>query len=515
MLVNMRDGMRFGVGIDALTESVRATALEFNAEVDGEGGQRVGAEVKMIETQESLMESLSLSVAASINYGLASLDARMELAKSSAVNLHSLYVLFKATVTNPARHMDRPKLLEPAETLYRTDPEAFRLTYGDHYIDEIYSGGAFFGLFTFETRDSSSQSSLSAELRASVGGFLAGGEITASFRQTVEEFKSQSNMSINVLMDGGGNLENPSTLEELQELYENFNTSVKDHPIDYRASLKEFRYLPMPPGPSWAEHLVRAQTIKTCGTYVIETLGELSEIDFVLRYPEQFESHDASALRAYRGELEGQLPKWGRRATACSGDVDKCAITMDEQPPARPSLPKRITTTDPLGEKHAWLLAHDDRGKWAYNPKGLGDRTLDKDWQPGPDGGRYIYFKDYYENVAPGRSHFGVDAGGLFYKPGVGAFGVGGTFLEIYLWTGGCFGPHGYPIEDETFVEDKPGWRRQRFEREGDWRPPSATGYGVDSRFVSDSLWYYSDGKRGYPFPKDVIDHATNLSQWH
>ena len=181
----------------------------------------------------------------------------MQLAQSQAVNSRSLYVLMKVSVVNPKRFMVNPRLTPRAETAFRTDGvEAFRLIYGDQYIDEIYSGGEFYGLFMFETLSESTQSELAASLRASVGGFFVGGEITASFSQSVEEFKAKTNMTITALMDGGAGLTNPTTLNELKDVYQDFNAAVRDNPIDFQASLKDYRYLPLLGGGSIPENLV-------------------------------------------------------------------------------------------------------------------------------------------------------------------------------------------------------------------------------------------------------------------
>jgi hypothetical protein len=185
-LINLTEGMRFGAGVDGITEEVRGLPIQFDDVSDERGGQIVRSEVKIIETQESLMESMNLSVNASVRYGMASGDAKFSLAQQHAVNHYSLYVLLTADVRNPARHMVRPRLTEEAARIYRNDPEEFRQIFGDSFIDEIFSGGDFFGLFIFETHDERSRTDLKASLDVSIGSFLSGGEISASFNNAIE-----------------------------------------------------------------------------------------------------------------------------------------------------------------------------------------------------------------------------------------------------------------------------------------------------------------------------------------
>jgi hypothetical protein len=521
VIINIREGMRFGVGIDGLTESVRAYAVDSDGETTRSGGQHVGSDVVMIETQESLMEQLNISAGASIHYGLASLDARMEFASSHAINSHTLYVLLKSTVTNAARYMQNPRLSESARIAFQTDPENFRNIYGTHYIDEIYGGGAFFGLFAFETMDERSQNSLSIDLRASIGGFLgAGGEITASFQHAVETYKSKTNMSIHVVYDGGAGLQNPSSLEDLKSLYSAFARNVRDNAIDYQASLKEFRYLPLPAGRSWVEQLVRADTIEQCGKRVIDALVQRSAVDFILRYPQQFKPFNANELRRYREALEDCIPRWARRASACSENIDQCAFAEDEHQPATPTLPDRFFAADPAGameEKRAWLRSHDNLFDGYYDVDNLDGRTIQNDWQPGPRGGRYIIFTESRPLEGEPSTHLTHEVAGIYYHPDYGAFGVAGPAFEIYHASGGPYGNGGYPVSDDSYVEGWPDWRRQSFEKLTNWAPPQVDPVG-DFNLSRDLAYNWRAGGVFYSYGRSTAAAAVGsrgeLTQW-
>ncbi|WP_351230156.1 hypothetical protein [Streptomyces sp. NPDC002133] len=486
MLVNMREGMRFGMGMDGLTEQVRGRAIDHDGDTTSSGGAKTRSGVRLIESQETLLESLNVSVGASFRYGLASVEAKVQFVRESEVNSRSLYVQFWAYVQSPARTMINPRLSAAAKALYETSPGDFRSLYGDHFIDEIYSGGEFFGLFKFETRSERSHSDLQADLRASVGGFFAGGEIKAAFRNAVDTFKQKTNMSILVMMDGSEGLQNPSDLDDLQDLYRGFNAAVRDNPVDYRANLKEMKYLPLPTGLSWAESHLREQIITECGRQVVDGLAQRNEVGFILRYPEQFESFDTAPLVDYRAALEARLPRWARRATACSDDTSQCVIAPDEDVPVPPPFPRRLRDEDPLVEKWEWILAHDDLISVDFRRENLGGRSTRDDWQPGPRGGRFILFRrDNGE---------GEPCAGLFHHPSHGTYGVAWNMFRLYWADGGPHGGHGYPISDELFmsehegwfprsiypfedgdwnihgVEVGPGWRRQIFEYEAEWR---------------------------------------------
>lgn len=441
MIVNMREGMRFGMGMDRLTEQVRGQALEFDEIQRRDGGQQVRPNVQMIQEQSQLQESMNISVAASVRYGMASVDARMDFAKSHAVNSFSQYILFKCTVRNPAAYMVRPRLSAIAQEVYGKNPEEFRAVFGDSYIDEIFSGGDFYGLFVMETKDERTKEELGAKLSAKVNGLMVGGEINAEFKNVTEEFQGKTTTTIDAIINGGAAQANPTDVEDLRNLYQSFNKSVLDSPIDYQASLKEFKYLPMPSGPTWVENIARQHTIETCGRYVIDALATRSNVEYLLKYPEQFEAFDKDAeqeVREWLGNLDQRISQWARRAGSCSSDINECAIGQDEQPLSAPKIPVRIQSADPLQAKWDEIKRHDERARPYFAELGP-DGPLSETYEKGPRDGRFRIFKDLKT---------GVRLGGIFWEPQRGAHVVYGRIFAEYDRRGLCHGSMGYPVSD-------------------------------------------------------------------
>lgn len=436
-IINLSDGMRFGAGVDTHTEEVRGLPIVYDKETYGLGGQKVNAQVKIIESQESLMKSMNLSISAGVRYGLASADARFSMVQDSSVNQYALYVLLSTSVRNPPRYMVNPRLSDQAKQMYRNDPETFRSTYGETFIDEIYSGGDFYGLFIFNTYDERSRTELKASLDVSIGGFLAGGNISMAFESAIEESKSRSSMEIRAIMSGGSGLQNPSTLEELKQLYRNFNAEVQRNPVDFQASIKDFRYLPLPQGPTFAEQAVRRDTIDNSARRIVEGIKLRGDIEFVLKFPEQFENPDLPALKAAYAAIDEQLPKLAKRARDCAQDIGQCSLGGLE--PITATLPKRLANAgDPLQVKWEDVLAHDSRAA-AWVPSG-GLRSPLSKYDRGPRGGRYKLFYNNDNKVT----------GGLFWHPDLGAHVVYGGIMQTYLARGHCEGPLGYPKTDEA-----------------------------------------------------------------
>jgi hypothetical protein len=426
--------MRFGMGVDSITEEVRGQALVFQGEQQDPLAQIVKASVRMVESQSDLMEAMNISAGLSARYGLAEGDLKVELATQHAVNEYSLSMLFKAEVNNAPRTMVNPVLTADAATMYRRDPNRFRDIYGDTYIDEIYGGGELFGLFVFNTRDENSRSDLKLALDVSIGTFLAGGDLKASFQNTINRHSRTATMQIWALLSGGAGLTNPRDLDDLGNLYSDFNRSVAAHPIDYRASLKEFKYLPLPETETWLNQVVRRDTIERCGHMVIEGIALRAKLDYVLANPGQFEPFDRDALEAMRVANLEAMRQSSRRANDCAADLKECNLIGID--PVRPVIPRRLASTNPLATKWELLLQNDEAREF-FSEGYLEGAGIDGVQHA--NGGIYKFF------VRDGRA-----IAGIFWHRDISetAIGVYGPIFAEYHSRDHCQGRLGFPTKD-------------------------------------------------------------------
>jgi hypothetical protein len=492
MLINITPQMRFGMGVDSHTQEVKGKALKFKRVERQQGGQIKRASFEMIESQESLMQDLNISVGASIRYGLAEADARFDFSKQHAVNGYSQYIRLAAYIQNPRQYMVDVELTDDAKATYNRDKEEFRRLYGDCFVDEIYTGGEFYGLVTFETRDETTQEQTGASLRLALGGFIAGGEINASFSEAIKTASRKSRISIDSMTSGGIGLQNATNPAELIDAFRAFGQSAAEHGVEYRASIKEFKYLPLPAGGTVPEEMVRQTTVREAGNRIIEAIKLRSKIQYILWHLEEFKEPNEEALRRQLAELEDRLPKWATVARDCVEDVAKCNLRGLD--PIVVNLPDRHAQAprDPIEERYEQLDQESEVRDRYFKETFL--KTPIQQYDVGPRGGRFKLFYDAGQPIS-----------GIFWHPQLGAHCVYGPIFKEYYRTGHCGmrnaeSLRGYPKTDvgllagewlgangrNTFVD---------FERGSLW-------LDVDSGAISDRFLQRAPGGPGNrPFP--------------
>lgn len=428
------------MGVDSLLQQARGEAITYAGVSDSDGGQTVTGDLKVITTQQELVETLDISVSASVRYGFFSADGRMNFAEEHAVNDASVYLALHALVMNPPQSMVAPKLSESAKVIYKNDPEAFRVSFGDCYIDEIYRGGALTILYMFHTRDEKSKQNVSASLHAAVNAVAAGGDLAVSVNSGIEAAKSESEMKIRAFVTGGRGVVIPAGMTESINLYRDFPATVQNAGNPYFITAKPWSDFPLPPGPTWAETLARRDTIETCGKYVLDAIEARSRIQYILENPQQYINPDIAALEQARAKVNGMISRWGQAAHDCNADISMCSLEGLEFPII--AWPTRVETLDPLSDKVEKIRLHDSRAAGIFVQSAFPGGSLDVvyDEDPRREGRWRLAFNQE-----------GRPVGGVYWTPETGAHIVYGFIFDRYQSLNGCQGKLGYPTSDEEF----------------------------------------------------------------
>jgi hypothetical protein len=440
MLIPIGPSIRFENGIDSQTQLPKAAALDFDNISLGNGGQQVIATLDLITSQEKLLEKLNFSASASIKIGLGSGDVRMKFAQESAYNEYSVYLLATVIVSNPPKTLVNRRLKPEALALAKRDIHKFRNTYGDYFIDEVFSGGEFRGLYIFTAHDKTTKEHIEASFSASYGPPFAHGELNANFGKDYERALSKSTLQVRAMILGGKDIENPSNKDGLIAVYEAFNKQVGAHPIDHQASIQKWEYFPLPEGESIAVSQVRDDCIEQCSQRITRAITQRSKIQYIQSNPIQFENPDLEDLSAKLTAIEDRIPKWAKVAEACSSSIDECKLAGLDN--VNVSFPERIATLDPLQAKWEYIMKHDvyQYEHWFkedFHPK---KRAHDYEYNEF-QGGRYWIFES-----TPGHP-----VAGIFWHPSIdggNAHSVVGGIFTTYNQRGHCQGPLGFPKSD-------------------------------------------------------------------
>ena len=285
-----RPGIDVGRGFNTLTGEVRGVAVTGAVGDATTSGQTVKADAKIVESQEQLMEALDVSVEVSGHYGLFSADGRFGLAQQSSYTSQSTYVVARCTVENAFRSFTLPKVSDEAAQRLRDDgPDAFKIGYGDCFVQGLRNGGELYAVFQLTSESSSEQKKIAASLSASVQGVFAGGSVDAS----VSDFKSSASKlsSLSVLFyqrAGTGDSISPVTSpDEIMKRLHAFPTIAHDSPIGYIAQMVDYQVLALP---SFDEvgYAQRIEALQDYAQLKMKYLGIRAEIDLVRRNPDLF-----------------------------------------------------------------------------------------------------------------------------------------------------------------------------------------------------------------------------------
>lgn len=482
--------MRFQNGVDSQLQQSKAEAIRFDAVTNNAGGQIVTSSFKKITSQEELHKSMSISAGVAISYGLLNVDLKMSFSTDHSVNDYSIYMLATATVKNPPRFMVNRQLLPEAQALAISDIDQFRRTYGDSFIDEIYGGGEFYGLFVFTAHDEHQHREISASLDVSYGGLFAGGEIKAEFKQAFESASKKASTQIWTMRSGGSGIQNPTTLEELLTIYKDFNAMVAANPVDYQASVVNWENFPLPPVESRAERVARTDCVETCGRRITAAIQQRSKIEFIKAKPEQFINPNIQDLDAHLQVINERIHDWAVLARDCVDDLDKCNLAdLDE---VNVAWPERLQTADPLLAKWQDIRQHHSemanqwfREEWSPAKVRSGDFEYDE-----YGGGRYWIFK---KDNAP--------ISGIFWHPAIDNGRAHAVYSEIfqeyYYRRQLCEGSLGFPTSDEE-VFRLAYFHASEFALGGEICLYDFTGQERVSWFQNGVLWWDGSGPIGW-----------------
>ncbi|OYD88072.1 hypothetical protein CDG77_25755 [Nostoc sp. 'Peltigera membranacea cyanobiont' 213] len=320
-------GMEAGIGYDSLTQKVKGKAGATQADLSWNtvtaSSQTYNSQIRRIESNEELSNSLDISTSVSGSYGAFSATATGKFIKSLTVTSYSIYFLINSFVQNSEKVVSKFFLDEHECNL---NADQFYQKYGDYYVSGVISGGSFLSLLEMQTnsREVKEQISTSLEANYDAKAFSIGGK----FSMDIQNASKYSGVQLQVLLQESGvsgasdELKDGGTVENLIAAANGFPDRVKDGGMPLYAILTPYSVLQKPP-----------QTRNFINVGVVEALRQdmnaiylraktiLESVTYALNHPSQF-ADEQDKFNQIKSQMEQILAKVAKANNDLSSGQD-------------------------------------------------------------------------------------------------------------------------------------------------------------------------------------------------
>jgi hypothetical protein len=389
---NSRENLGMGLSMANISEDPNAN------------GQVVRTSFNSVTTQESLMESLGISVSLDARYGLYSGGAKMDFAQSHAVNSFSSFIVGRCEVHNATRHGHGPQLVPEAQALVnKGDKQGFKTAFGDMFVRSLKTGGEFYVVARITSCSEEQQSKMAASLHAEYNGLAVSGSFKGSFETAMKETNNKSEVTVFMSQAGGiggqASFTGPDAVKIMERLSA-FPQSAHDHPVGYEVELATYDTIPIP-GPTIEESEDRDIVLADCLKQKMGFLKGLSDLDFLLGpsgndFFENLPSPEelGKIQTAYRTALNGLMT---HAIKVAKGQMNPPQLFKPDPVPPPLNFKKKVIGLDDKINmaKEGALVAQTDKLVAAFralqtsDPRlqgfdmGIGITKIDKLWGPG------------------------------------------------------------------------------------------------------------------------------------
>jgi formylglycine-generating enzyme required for sulfatase activity len=323
-MANTRDytnGMDLGLGYNALTgePSIQVVEYQGTRTPGDQTGQEVDFLFKRITSTEELMEVLGFEGSGNINASWFALKGSVKAnafsESSRKVNSYSTFSLLYVRVHQISKNIYGTDLSQAGlDFIEAKGLEEFHSRAGHEYIDGFINGGEFISAIEIISQDSETKAKVDKALEAQISistliPMGKGVDATMQLRSTFEELAKNKNVSIQVkCYRQGGTGAIPTTTEEALEYAKNFPATVEQSAVPLQVITKPYSNLLSYPSGMKLLFLRRQQSVlKSLWQQYAQTLDTLSNVNYILKYPDQFDKIQEQILKAGKKRLEQRL----------------------------------------------------------------------------------------------------------------------------------------------------------------------------------------------------------------
>jgi len=236
-----------GRGVNTLTGEAVGAALKVISKQQATSGQEAVYDVQIVETYDSLMQSLGLSVEASGRYGLFSAEGKFGLSEKASFNAQSTFVVASCRVQNAFDMLDRYELLPEAKP-YLEQPEKWKTTFGTSFVRGLQTGGEFYIVFQSTSTSQETQKSLSVAFQAACQGLVQSGGFETAYNEAMQSQSQETRVKV-LMYQRAGQDEQMSYINDpigiIRRLQE-FPKIARAHPAGYEVEVADYNTLALP-----------------------------------------------------------------------------------------------------------------------------------------------------------------------------------------------------------------------------------------------------------------------------
>lgn len=193
-----------GQGYDSLSGQFRGMgvlkgSINVNPGPPPPDGQAIDYHFDYIKNSTDLRRTLNINASGSLNIGLFSASAEMNMFKEHTENACSSYLVIRARVVNSVQRLEKYEMSSASLSLLK-DPSGFVRSYGDQFVTGIITGGEFLGIVELEFNSVSDKEQFNGQLDASYGFF---GSLSVSVDAAVKKSVQKLRVSASLLRIGG------------------------------------------------------------------------------------------------------------------------------------------------------------------------------------------------------------------------------------------------------------------------------------------------------------------------
>ncbi len=290
-----------------MTSEPRGEALDFDepSSIANVSGQIIEFKLHTIQSQEDFENAFSINAKVKASYGLFGASAKFSYSESLQYTDEKKYAIASVEVINNTKMIENVRYKpEAAKLLGNRNIDDFTNRYGDTIVKAITTGGSYYGVYSFSSRDETKLQNIFTEFTDNYAIMVDGNTSIAS--QMKDKLK-QVDLEVSNYQIGGTDVDQPISFDEVIERAQKFPEQVNNengNPAPKIMSIIDYKTLPSPKPPNFIDIQKSKSVLDQYYNKRKEILDMINKINFIRKNPDYFENPDDDKLRQFLTQLK-------------------------------------------------------------------------------------------------------------------------------------------------------------------------------------------------------------------